>query len=84
MDNTIQLMDCFEASKVYFDRAADKLDLSVQMQDWLKTPYREITVRLPVRMDDGSIRMLEGYRVQHNDARGPHKGGTRYHPDVSV
>jgi glutamate dehydrogenase (NAD(P)+) len=84
MDKKVKLLDCFEASKVYFDRAAEKLDLSAQMQDWLKTPYREVIVRLPVRMDDGSIRMLEGYRVQHNDARGPNKGGIRYHTEVSV
>ena len=79
-----RLLDCDEASRHHFERAANKLKLSKQFRDWLKIPFREIKVHLPVIMDDGSLKIFEGYRVQHNNARGPHKGGIRYHPDVSI
>ncbi|MBI3079032.1 MAG: glutamate dehydrogenase [Deltaproteobacteria bacterium] len=65
-----------------FERAASRLGLDEEMRLLLKTPFREIRVRVPVRMDDGSTRIFVGYRVQHNGARGPLKGGIRYHPDV--
>lgn len=55
-----------------------------QKLEILKIPQRIINVTIPVKMDDGSIRMFQGYRVQHNDARGPYKGGIRYHPQVSM
>lgn len=79
-----RLLDCYEASKHHFVRAANKLKLKRQLRNWLKTPFREIVVHLPVIMDDGNLQIFEGYRVQHNNARGPHKGGTRYHPEVSL
>ena len=61
-----------------FEAAADRLDLSSDLRAILRAPKRELTVHFPVRMDDGSIRMFTGYRVQHNINRGPAKGGIRY------
>ena len=67
-----------------FDEAAALLGLSDDMASYLKTCKRELSVNFPVRMDDGSMRIFTGYRVQHNLARGPAKGGIRYHPMVSL
>jgi glutamate dehydrogenase (NAD(P)+) len=67
-----------------FDIAADKLHLEDDLRQILRTCKRELTVNFPVRMDDGSIRVFQGYRVQHSLARGPAKGGVRYHPDVDL
>ena len=67
-----------------FDAAADLLGLEHGLRAVLREVRREFTVRFPVKMDDGSIRMFEGYRVQHNLTRGPAKGGIRFHPDVSL
>ena len=67
-----------------FDQAADKLKLDQDMRQVLRSPKRQLIVSIPVRMDDGSYRVFEGYRVQHNLARGPAKGGIRYHPDVTL
>jgi len=67
-----------------FDTAADMLDLERDLRAVLRVPKRELSVNFPVRMDDGSIRMFTGYRVHHNLARGPAKGGIRYHPDVTL
>ncbi|MFH1454282.1 MAG: Glu/Leu/Phe/Val dehydrogenase [Armatimonadota bacterium] len=66
------------------DRVAKKMNLDPNIHEVLKYPKRELHVSIPVRMDNGSIRTFMGYRVQHNLARGPAKGGIRYHPDVSV
>jgi glutamate dehydrogenase (NAD(P)+) len=67
----------------YFDRAADIIHLSNAERAIMKRPVREMTVELPVKMDSGQWRVFYGYRVQHDDARGPCKGGLRYHPSVS-
>lgn len=67
-----------------FDVAADRLHLDPNLREWLRECRREFTVHFPVKMDDGTIRMFEGYRVQHNTARGPAKGGIRYHPQVTL
>ncbi len=67
-----------------FDKAADKMGLEPEFREVLRCPRRALTLSLPVRMDDGSIRVFEGYRVQHNNSRGPCKGGIRYHPEVSL
>ncbi len=77
-------MKAFEAAQIYFDRAADRLGLVASMRKRLKMPMREITVEVPVELDDGTIETLVGYRVQHNNARGPMKGGLRYHRDVDL
>ena len=74
----------FEAVNLFFDRAADHVGLPDEMRDVLRMSYREITVQVPVRMDDGRLEVLTGYRVQHNAARGPYKGGIRYHPDADI
>jgi glutamate dehydrogenase (NAD(P)+) len=67
-----------------YDRAADKLNLGAAVREVLRNPKREVTVRFPVQMDDGSINVFTGYRVWHNVTRGPAKGGIRFHPQVDL
>jgi len=67
-----------------FDLAADKLNLDPGLRRVLREPRRELTVHFPVKMDDGSVQVFTGYRVQHNVGRGPAKGGLRYHQDVTL
>jgi glutamate dehydrogenase (NAD(P)+) len=74
----------FEIAQRQFDNAAKYLDLKAGIKAKLRVPKRELTVYFPVKMDDGSIQMFTGHRVQHNLARGPAKGGIRYHPDVTI
>ncbi len=71
-------------AQAQFDLAADKLALDDGMRKVLRVPQRELTVNFPVTMDDGSVRVFTGHRVQHNVSRGPGKGGIRYHQDVSL
>ncbi len=66
------------------DGCAEILELEPSIHQMLRSPMRDIRVTLPVRMDDGSVRVFEGFRVQYNDARGPTKGGIRFHPDETV
>jgi glutamate dehydrogenase (NAD(P)+) len=73
----------FEAARAQFDRMADRLHLDVATRDLLRSPLREIHFAIPVRMDDGTTRVFRAIRVQHNDARGPFKGGIRFHPSAS-
>ncbi len=77
-------MKPYEATRLYFERAADRLGLDPTMQRLLLSPKREVQVEIPVEMDDGHIETLTGYRVQHDNSRGPMKGGLRYHPDVDL
>src|SRR2546426_7131944 len=65
-----------------FERAANLINLDDYMRRILQRPFREVQVEVPVRMDDGRIEVFTGYRIQHNGARGPCKGGIRYHPDA--
>ena len=74
----------FEIAKAQFDRAADYLELEESMRNVLRAAKRQLIVSIPVRMDGGETKVFEGYRVQHNIARGPAKGGIRYHPNVSL
>jgi glutamate dehydrogenase (NAD(P)+) len=67
-----------------FDNAADKLELSDAARKLLRTPMREYQFNIPVQLDDGNIEVFKGFRVQHNDARGPAKGGIRFHPDETI
>ena len=67
-----------------FTSVANRMGIDPGLQQILSSPMRELTVNFPVRMDDGSIRVFTGYRVQHNSARGPTKGGIRYQPSVSL
>ncbi len=66
-----------------FDRAAERMNLDVGLREVLRRPRRALSLSLPVKMDDGSVKVFEGYRVQHNSSRGPCKGGIRYHPGVT-
>ncbi len=72
------------AARAQFDAAADHLGLDDGIREILRDPQRELTVRFPVRLDDGRTRVFTGYRVQHNVARGPAKGGLRYHPSTDL
>ena len=74
----------FQAVNFQFDRAARALGLPEHLQVALKTPFREVMVEIPLVHDDGRITTYHGYRVQHNSARGPMKGGLRYHPEVDL
>src|SRR5688572_3452550 len=73
-----------EIVKHYFDSACDRIGVPDDVRDVLRTSYRETVVQIPVRFADGKIHVFKGYRVQHNGARGPYKGGLRYHPDVDL
>jgi glutamate dehydrogenase len=72
--------NAFEMAQRQFDHVAELLKLDPQVREMLRWPLREFHFRIPVRMDDGSLRVFQGFRVQHNDARGPNKGGIRFHP----
>ncbi len=73
-------INAFEMAQRQFDNVAELLKLDPQIREFLRWPMREYAFRIPVRMDDGTIKMFQGFRVQHNDARGPNKGGIRFHP----
>ena len=70
--------------RFYFDRAVERLELDDDIRTVFWTPYREVTVQIPVKLSDGKVHTFSGYRIQHNGARGPYKGGMRYHPEVDV
>jgi glutamate dehydrogenase len=74
----------FEMAQQQFDRVADLLDLDQPTRDLLRVPLREYQFSIPVHMDDGSMKVFRGFRVQHNDARGPGKGGIRFHPQETI
>ncbi|HEY6056972.1 MAG TPA: Glu/Leu/Phe/Val dehydrogenase [Candidatus Limnocylindrales bacterium] len=74
----------WEVAQRQFDLAADRLNLDPGLRQVLREPRRSLTVHFPVKMDDGSVQVFTGYRVQHNLGRGPAKGGIRYHQDVSL
>ncbi len=72
--------NAFEMAQSQFDGVADLLDLDSAARELLRQPMREYHFNIPVRMDDGKVKVFRGFRVQHNDARGPGKGGIRFHP----
>ena len=74
----------FEIVKRQVDKCAEILKLEPAVAEMLKNPLRELHVSLPVRMDDGSLKVFQGFRVQYNDARGPAKGGIRFHPEETI
>jgi glutamate dehydrogenase len=76
--------NAFEMAQRQFDHVAGLLKLDSQVCEALRWPAREFHFRIPVRMDDGTLRFFSGYRVQHNDARGPNKGGIRFHPSETI
>jgi len=76
--------NAFEMAQAQFDRIADLLELDSGTRDLLRNPMREYHFNIPVRMDDNTIKVFQGFRVQHNDARGPGKGGIRFHPMETI
>ncbi len=74
----------FDEATQLFEWTADHLGLEEEVRLLLRQPFREMHVQVPVRMEDGSLQVFRGYRVQHNGARGPYKGGVRYHPGVDL
>jgi glutamate dehydrogenase/leucine dehydrogenase len=74
----------FDIALQQMETAAKKINLDPNILEYLKKPQRELIVSVPVRMDDGNLKVFTGYRVQHCDARGPYKGGIRYHPNVTL
>ena len=76
--------NAFEMAQKQFDAVAEKLGLDQATRDLLRNPLREYHFPIPVRMDDGSYKVFQGFRVQHSDARGPCKGGIRFHPHETV
>ncbi|AKU25587.1 Glu/Leu/Phe/Val dehydrogenase [Geobacillus stearothermophilus] len=78
-----QQYDVLASTQIVIHRALEKLGYPEEVYELLKEPIRVLTVRIPVRMDDGSVKIFTGYRAQHNDAVGPTKGGVRFHPDVT-
>jgi glutamate dehydrogenase (NAD(P)+) len=74
----------YEIVKHWFKEAAERLDLPDDIAAVLRSSYREVQVQVPVRLGDGKLHVFSGYRVQHNGARGPYKGGIRFHPEVDL
>ena len=74
----------FAMAQAQFDKVADILGLDEGTKEILRNPLREFSFSIPVRMDDGTTQVFRGFRVQHNDARGPSKGGIRFHPQETV
>jgi glutamate dehydrogenase (NAD(P)+) len=83
-DREAPAINPWHVAQQQFDIAAEKLNLDPGLRQVLREPRRELHVHFPVKMDDGSVKVFEGYRVQHNLGRGPAKGGIRYHQDVSI
>ncbi len=79
-----ELINAFQMAQAQFDHVAEQLNLDPQVSQILRWPSREFKFQVPVRMDDGSIKVFSGYRVQHNDSRGPCKGGIRFHPSETL
>jgi glutamate dehydrogenase (NAD(P)+) len=77
-------LSVYESMAARYDVAARKLELDEGLSNYLRTPNREIIVHIPVEMDDGTLRVFDGFRVQHSIARGPCKGGLRYSPNVTL
>ncbi len=77
-------MNAFENALKQLDKALSHMDINPNIAEQLRHPKREVWVSIPVKMDDGSVKVFQGYRVQYNDARGPTKGGIRFHPDVDI
>jgi glutamate dehydrogenase len=81
---TAKNFNAFEMAQSQFDHVAEILNLDTATRDLLRFPLREYNFAIPVHMDDGTIKIFRGFRVQHNDARGPGKGGIRFHPQETI
>ena len=77
-------MSPWEAANFFFETAAGRVGIDPEIVELLRRPYRELHVEVPVRMDDGRLAVFSGYRVQHSAARGPYKGGVRFHSEVDL
>ena len=77
-------LNSFQIAQAQFDKVAELLGLEPAVRDLLRYPLREFQFAIPVRMDDGTMKVFRGFRVQHNDARGPGKGGIRFHPQETI
>src|SRR5574341_1534678 len=84
MSDQTEILNPFAMAQAQFDHAAAILELEPAVRALLREPLRELHVTLPVKMDDGSTQVFQGFRVQYNDARGPTKGGIRFHPDETI
>lgn len=86
MSDAINELDnpTFRLAVAQFDQAAERMNLDLNLRQRLKIPERSLIVSVPVRMDDGAVKVFMGYRVQHDSSRGPSKGGIRYHPGVNL
>jgi glutamate dehydrogenase (NAD(P)+) len=78
------MMKASDVSRLYFDHAADLIDMDLNMRKKLVIPKREVQVQIPIELDNGELETFIGYRVQHDNSRGPMKGGLRYHPHVNL
>src|SRR5712692_141216 len=78
------MSSAFEAVRGFYEEAAERLQLELSLREAMATPTREVTVQVRVPMDGGGFKVYKGYRVQYNNARGPYKGGLRFHPTVSL
>jgi glutamate dehydrogenase (NAD(P)+) len=76
--------NAFEMAQAQFDKVAEELNLDGATRDILRNPLREFHFSIPIKMDDGTTKVFKGFRVQHNDSRGPAKGGIRFHPHETV
>ena len=74
----------YEIVEHWFGVAAERLELADDVAAVFRSSYREVQVQVPVRLSDGKLHVFSGYRVQHNGARGPYKGGIRFHPEVDL
>jgi len=84
VDETYKRAESERIIAYHFDVAAGKINLDHEMWELLKVPFREIKVQIPLKMDDGRVEIFVGYRIQHSQARGPMKGGIRYHHEVNL
>ncbi len=83
-EKNMSVNNAYEIAQQEFDHVADMLDLDEEARNFLRNPKKEFHVRIPVRMDDGSLKIFDGYRVQHNDALGPNKGGLRFAANETI
>jgi len=81
---TTKCFNPYEMAQEQFDNIADKLGLEEPAKELLRTPMREYHFNIPIKMDDGKVKVFKGFRIQHNDARGPCKGGIRFHPQETA
>lgn len=84
LEKDVNKIDAFKVSQIQLEKATNKMNLDPNILVQLKEPERVLMVSIPVKMDDGTVKVFTGYRAQYNTARGPAKGGVRYHPDVTL